>query len=48
MTKYEEARVKLAYTHLNKLISAPKCKTGATLRITKKTFKMKNWHMNYF
>ena len=46
---YEEARVKLTNTQLNKLRSAAKIKIGATLRITKKkNFKMKNYHMNYF
>ena len=38
MANYEEARVKLTNTQLNKLKSAAKHKTGATLRITKKNF----------
>ena len=36
----EEARVKITKTQLNKVKSAAKNKTGTTLRITKKTFKM--------
>ena len=49
MANYEEGRVKLTNAQLNKLKSATKSKTGATLRITLgKTFKMKNCHMNYF
>ena len=48
MTNYEEARVRLTNISLNKLKSAAKDRTSATLRITKKIFKMKNYHMNYF
>ena len=48
MANYEEARGKLTNTQLNKLKSAAKNKTGTTSRIKKKTFKMKNCHMNYF
>ena len=40
MTNNEEARVKITKTQLNKVKSAAKNKTGTTLRITKKTFKM--------
>ena len=39
MVNYEEARVKLTNTHLNKLKSAGKNKTGSALRITKKKFQ---------
>ena len=38
MANYEEARVKLTNTQLNKLKPAAKHKTGTTLRITKKNF----------
>ena len=36
---YEEARVKITTSQLNKLRSAAKNQTGATLRITKKNFQ---------
>ena len=39
MANYQEARVKLTNTQLNKLKSAVKNKTGRTLRITKKNFQ---------
>ena len=48
MINYEEKRVKLTDTQLNKSKSAPKNKKGTILRLTKKTLKMKNCHMNYF
>ena len=48
MANYEEARGKLTNTQLCKLRSAAKNNTGTTLRTTKKTFKMKNYHMYYF
>ena len=38
MTNYQEGRVKLTNTKLNKLRSAEK----------KKKIEMKNWHRNYF
>ena len=41
MTNYEEARVKLTNTHLKKIKSAAKNKTGTTLRITTKNFQGK-------
>ena len=44
MANYQEARVKLINTQLNKLKSAAKSKAG-TIR---KYLKMKNCHMNYF
>ena len=47
VANYEEARVKLTNAQLNKLKSVGKKKTGTTIRITKKTFKMKNYLMNY-
>ena len=40
MTNNGEARVKITKTQLNKVKPAAKNKTGTTLRITKKTFKM--------
>ena len=48
MANYEEARVKLINTQLTKIKPPPKNKTGTTLRITKKTFKIRNCHINYF
>ena len=48
MTNYQEVRVKLTNTQVNKLKPAAKKKTGTTLTINKKTFKMKNCHMNFF
>ena len=48
MTSYEEARVKIRNTQLNKLKSAGKFKTGTILRITKKNFQDEKCAMNYF
>ena len=48
MANYQEARVKLTNTELNKLKSPAKNKTRATLRLDKKNLNMKNCHMNYF
>ena len=48
MAKYQEARVKLANTQLNKLKSAAKAKTGTTSRKNKEKFQMKSCVMNYF
>ena len=42
MENYQEARVKLTNTQLNKLKFAAKNKTGAALRVTKKNF-MATW-----
>ena len=39
MANYEEAKVKLTNTQLNKLKSAAKKITESTLRITKKNFQ---------
>ena len=39
MASYEEAKVKLTNTQLNKLKSAAKNKTGKILRINKKNFR---------
>ena len=39
MAKYQEARVKLINTQLNKLKSAAKNKTGTILRLNKKNFE---------
>ena len=47
MVSYEEARVKLTKAQLNKLKTAEK-KTAATLGTTKKTLKIKNYHINNF
>ena len=38
MENYQEARVKLTYTQLNKLKSAAKNSTGTILRLNKKNF----------
>ena len=49
MVNYQEVRVKLTNTQLNKLNFAAKIKTGTILRLNKKKpLKMKNCHMNYF
>ena len=39
MTNYQEVRVKLTNSQLNKLKSAVKNKTGTALRINKKNFQ---------
>ena len=39
MTNYQEVRVKIINTQLNKLKSAEKNKTGTRLRINKKNFQ---------
>ena len=39
MANYQEARVKLTNTQLNKLKSAQKIKTGIILRLNKKNFE---------
>ena len=39
MSHYQEARVKLTNSQLNKLKSTAKNKTGTTLRMNKKNFK---------
>ena len=41
IANYEEVRVKLKYTQLNKLKSAAQNKTRITLRITRKKFQYK-------
>ena len=41
MANYQEARVKLTNTQLNKLKSAAKNKTGTILRLNKKNFEDK-------
>ena len=51
MENYEESRFKLTNTQLNKLKSAAKNKTGTREKKVgklKKSFKMKNYRMNYF
>ena len=48
MVNYQEARVKLTNTQLNKLKSAANNKLGTILRVHKKTLKIKNCHMDYF
>ena len=47
MTNYEEARVKLTTSLLNKLESAAQNMIETILKITKKTFNMKNYFTNY-
>ena len=47
-TNYQEARVKLTHTQLNRLKSAAKSKAGTILRLDKKNLKMKNCQMNFF
>ena len=39
MANYEESRIKLTNTQLNKLKSVTKNNTGTTLRLTKKTIQ---------
>ena len=41
MRNYQEVRLKLTNTHLKKLKSAAKNKTGTLLKINEKSFKMK-------
>ena len=48
MAHYDEGRLKLTNTQLNKLKYAAKNKAGATLRITKKNFKTNNCFTNCF
>ena len=49
MAIYQEVRVKVTNTQLNKLKSAAKNKTGTKLRSSKQNFEdKKNSHMNYF
>ena len=48
MANYQEARVKLTNTQLEKSKSAAKNKTARILRLKRKTLKMKNCHKNYF
>ena len=48
MENYQEARVKLTNTQLNKLKSAAKNKTGKILRLNKKNFEDENCRMYYF
>ena len=44
MINYQEARLTLTNTQLNKLKSVAKNKTWEILRINKKTLKMENCH----
>ena len=46
LANYEEARVKLTNTQINKLEPAKELNTGTKLRWTRKTFDMKNCFMN--
>ena len=39
MANYQEVRIKLTNTQLNKLKSAAKNKTGTTLRLSKRNFE---------
>ena len=45
MTNYQEARVKLTNTQLDKLKYVAKNKTGTILRLNKKKLDMKNCHI---
>ena len=45
MANYEEAKVQLTNTHLNKLKFVAKNNTGTILRTKKKD--LENWHMKY-
>ena len=50
MANYQEVKVKLTNTQLNKLKSAGKSKTGTILSVNKKNVEdllLKNCHMNY-
>ena len=47
MANYQEARVNLRNTQLNKLKSAAENKTGKILRLTMKNVE-EDWHINYF
>ena len=47
MVNYEGGRIKLINTQLNKLRFVGKNKTGTTLSIGKKTFKMK-FYKNFY
>ena len=48
MANYQEPRVKLTNTQLNKFKSAAKNKTGTISKLNKKNFEMNNCYMNYF
>ena len=48
MKNYQETKIKLTNTQLNKLESAAKNKARTMIRLKRKTLKMKNCHMNYF
>ena len=48
MANYQELRVKLRNTQLNKSKSSAKNNAGTILRLNKKNLKMKNCRMNYF
>ena len=48
MAKYQDARIKLTNTQLNKLKSAAKNKTGTILRSNKKKVEDEELYNNYF
>ena len=48
MGNYEEAKVKLTNNQLESSSLQKKNKAGQTLKVTKKDFKMKNFHTNYY
>ena len=48
MANYQEARVKLTNTKLNKLKSAAKNKTRAILRLNKKNFEDEEFSHEFF
>ena len=48
MTNYQEARIELANTQLNKLKSAAKTKTGTIQRLNKENFEDEEWPNELF
>ena len=48
MANFQEARVKLTNTELNKLQSATKSNTETIIILNEKNLKMRNCHMNHF
>ena len=48
MATYEQARVKVTNTKINKLKSAAQNKTGQTLKISKKNFQNEGLHHELF
>ena len=48
MVNYQEARIKITNTQLNKLKSAGKNNTGTTLKITNENFQHEELHQKLF